>query len=81
MFSVNTINIKNALVTIFITAIVTVFVYIVGLNNIFQISWHTLINLGVISLLNGFISLAKSFLTDNSGKFAGAVKIVPSTTK
>ncbi len=81
MFSLNTANIKNAIVTVIITAVLAVLVYVTSLGDIFKIEWHTFVNIGVISLLNGLISLFKSFLTTDSGKFAGVVTVVPEIAK
>ena len=78
MFTINKTNIVNALVTVVLTGVLAVAVYIVGLGDIFKIDSHTLINIGVLSILNGVISLIKNFLTTEKGKFLGVAKVTTS---
>ncbi len=75
MFSLSITNYKNALVTVLLTAVLAVVVYVVGLGDIFKVNWHDFVNIGVLALLNGLISLIKQFLTTDSGKFLGTVKV------
>jgi hypothetical protein len=75
IFSINWTNIKSAIISTVLTAILAMAVYVVSLNDIFVINLHTLINIGSISLLTGIISLIKSFLTTDTGRFLGTTKI------
>lgn len=75
IFSISWVNIKSAMVSTVLTAFLSMAVYIVSLNDIFVINYRTLINIGAISLLTGIISLIKSFLTTDTGRFLGTTKI------
>ncbi len=69
--SKTTTNIKSALVSTVLMAILSMLVYIVGIANIFLIDWKVLLNIGIISLATGLVSLIKSVLTTKDGKVAG----------
>lgn len=75
IFSLDWANVKSAAVTVVLWALVAVAGYIVGLGDIWKIDWHVMANIGALSLLSGFISLVKNFLTSNSGSFAGVTQI------
>jgi hypothetical protein len=81
IFTINWTNIKSALVSTILTAVLSMAVYVVSLNDIFVIDYHTLANIGAISVLTGLISLIKSFLTTDSGRFLGATKIADAPKK
>lgn len=68
-------NIKSALVSTFLMAIIAMAGYAVGVGNIFKLDTHALVNSGVMAFLTGLISLIKSWLTDYNGKFLGVVEI------
>lgn len=68
-------NIKSALVSAVLMAILTVAGYVISLGNIFAIDWKVMANLGVISLLTGLVSLIKNYLTNDDGKFVGTLQI------
>lgn len=70
-------NIKSALVYVFLTATLSILIYIIGIGDIFLISTKSLVNIGVMSLATGFVSVIKSFLTTSEGKFLGVVSVVP----
>ena len=74
MFNISFGNFKSAIVYGFLTAIVAIGVYVIGVGDIFSIDSHALINAGVFGFLNVFISLLKNFLTTDDGKFLGMVK-------
>ncbi len=64
-------SLKSALVSTVLMAVITVAGYIIGLGDIWKIDVHTLINLGVVSLLTGLVSLIKNYLTTENGTVAG----------
>ncbi len=65
-------EVKNALVWVVLTAIVVVLAYVISVGDIFKLDWRVMINLGVLSLCNGVISLIKSFMTNyEKGTIAG----------
>ncbi len=79
IFSLSWTNFKSAFVFAVLTAFVAVIVYILGLGDVFKIDGHTITNIGVMALLNGVLSLLKSFLTTDTGKFLGVTTVVPKT--
>lgn len=68
-------NVKSALVSAFITAILAGAGYVVGVGDIFKIDVHALVNVVSLASLTALVSIIKSFLTTDSGKFVGAVAI------
>lgn len=64
-------NIKSAVVSMILTAIIAVAMYIIGIGDIFIIDGRILLNIAVMSLLTGLVSIIKSSGTDNGGYFAG----------
>lgn len=67
--------VKSALVSTVLMAILSMAIYIVGLGDIFKVNWLVLVNTGVLAFLTGCISIIKSLLTNEDGKFAGIVQI------
>ena len=65
------INVKSALMFSLLTAVAGVLVYILGIGDIFSLDIKVLINIFVLSLGNGILSVIKSLLTTNSGNFIG----------
>jgi hypothetical protein len=65
------INLKSALVSAVLMALVGIITYILGVGNIFALDFHSLANIGAISFLTGVISFIKSSLTTPVGTFAG----------
>lgn len=68
-------NVKSALVTAFLTAILALAGYVLGVGDIFKIDVHAFINVGALSLLTAIVSIIKSFLTTPDGNFVGVVNI------
>lgn len=68
-------NVKSALVSALITAVLATATYILGLGDVFKIDVHALINVISLSALTALVSIIKSFLTTSSGNFVGAVTI------
>ena len=68
-------NIKSALVSGVLMAILGISVYIIGKGDIFGLDFHTLANIGVLSVLTAIVSEIKSILTTPAGNFVGIVEI------
>lgn len=79
IFTISWTNMKSAIVSGILAAIVSMAVYVIGLGDIFKTDLHSLINIGAISLLTTIVSLLKSFMTTSSGSFLGLTKVVPPT--
>lgn len=75
MFTLNWTNIKGAIVSAVITAVLAIAGYIIGVGDIFSIDVHALVNVGALSVLTALVSVIKSLLTTQSGDFAGVVKV------
>lgn len=71
LFTLNLTNIRGALVSGVLTAILAIAGYIIGVGDLFKIDVHALVNVGALSALTAVVSLIKSFLTTNEGKAAG----------
>ena len=74
-FTLSLASLKSALVSVVLMAVLAMLVYIIGLGDIWKIESHALINIGVIALATGLVSLIKNFLTSSSGTFAGITNI------
>lgn len=68
-------KLKSALVSALITAFLAGAGYVIGINDVFSINIHALVNVVVLSALTAVVSLIKSGLTTDEGKFAGAVMV------
>lgn len=75
MFSLNWTNVKSALVSGVITAVLAGASYIIGLGDVFSIDVHALVNVISLAALTAIVSLVKSLLTTDSGNFVGSVNI------
>lgn len=67
----NNINIKSAIVSVMLMVILSGALYILGVGDIFKIKGEALINILVMALLTGVVSIIKSMGTDAGGYFAG----------
>lgn len=73
-------NIKSALITVLLTSLAGVLLYIVGLGgDLFMINFHVLLSIFVLALANGLLSVIKSLFTTNKGNFVGVVTTVSPT--
>lgn len=70
-FTLNWLDVKNALVFGVLTALVVVILEIINAKTIFGLDWKTLANDGVIALLGVFVSFLKDLLTNSKGVIAG----------
>jgi hypothetical protein len=75
MLTISWINVKSALVSALITAVLAIAGYIIGVGNIFEIDVHAMANVGALSALTAIVSIVKSFLTTSSGNFVGTVAV------
>ncbi len=75
MLNLSMTNVKSAIVSGVITAILAGASYIIGLNDVFAIDVHALINVISLAGMTAIVSLIKSLLTTDSGSFAGVTKI------
>lgn len=66
---------KSALVSTVLMAVLAMAMYVLNLGDVFKIEVHSLVNVGVMALLTGVVSLIKSLLTDSEGKFVGKMKV------
>jgi len=67
-------QIKSALVSTVLMAVLAMAMYVISVGNIIHINAQALLNVGVMSLMTGIVSMIKSLATTTNGKFAG-VKI------
>lgn len=67
-------NIKSALLSAALAAVVAIAGYIVVVGDVFKLDFHALINAGVLSALTALVSLIKSWSTKTDGTSFG-VKI------
>lgn len=75
MFTIGLTELKSAFIFALVTATVAVIIYILSVGDVYKLDHHQLVNIGALSFLNGVLSLLKNFLTTNSGKFMGLVKV------
>lgn len=84
LFNLTWENIKSAviygLLTIFIVFVLSVIESILSAGTIFGIDWKSIIDKSVLASLGVlvmFVSMIKNMLTTSSGKFLGAVDVIP----
>ena len=75
MGTLNWNNIKGAFISALLTAKLAVLIYVTSLKDIFEFDPHQAVNIGAMSLMTGIVSLLKSLLTSDSGKFLGMTKV------
>lgn len=75
ILTLNLKNLKGALVSGVLMAILSSSTYVIGIGDIFAVESKVLVNVAVISFLTAVVSLIKSLLTDDSGAFAGAIEV------
>lgn len=73
--TINKETLKSALVSTILMGILAVLGYILQVGDVFKLEWHDLINIGVMALLTGLVSLIKTVLTSSDGVFAGIVQV------
>lgn len=64
-------NIKSALISGVLMAILGVATYVIGVGDVFSADGHTIVNIAVLAVLTSFVSFVKSILTSTEGTFAG----------
>lgn len=75
IFTLDWASIKSALISTLLMAILAMVMYIIGLGDIWSIDAKAITNIGVMAFLTGIVSLVKSFLSTDGGKFMGSVDI------
>lgn len=70
-FTLNWTDVKSALITVILGALVVLLIEIIDANNIYALDWKTIINDAVIALLMGLVSIIQSLLTNSKGVIAG----------
>ncbi len=75
LFNLNWTDIKSAVVTVVLTAVLAGIGYVIGIGDVFSVDIHTLTNIVSLSLLTGVVSIIKALLTTKSGNFVGSVSI------
>lgn len=73
--TINFVNIKGALVSGVLMALFMMLIAIKATGSIYNLDYKALVDVGAMALTTSFISLLKSFFTDETGTFAGAVKV------
>ena len=74
-FKVSWGQIGNAVAYVVLTAILGMGLYVLGIGDVFQINFQSLVNIGAISLIAGIVSIIKDLLTTKSGKLAGVIPL------
>lgn len=77
MFNINLTNIKSALISAFVTAVLGMAGYVIGIGDVFKLDGHALVNVGALSALTAIVSILKAFFTTEKGEFLGVVKVHP----
>lgn len=67
----NLTSLKSALVSVLLAMVISTGGYVIGVGDVFKLDWQALVNTGVLSGVVGIVSLAKSYGTNNKGKFMG----------
>ncbi len=68
-------NFYSALVSTILMGILAVAGYVLQVGDIWKLDWHTLVNIGIMAILTGFVSLLKTVLTSDNGVFAGVIQV------
>lgn len=79
IFTLNITQVKSAIVSGVLTAILGAAGYIIGVGDVFAIDVHALTNVTALAFLTTVVSLVKSLLTTSQGNFIGAVKVITET--
>lgn len=64
-------NIKSALVSSGLMAVLSVLTYVAQSGSIFTLDWRSLANIAVLSFLTGVVSIFKNAMTSPQGTFGG----------
>ncbi|MGI9118429.1 MAG: hypothetical protein ACR2IQ_02680 [Minisyncoccia bacterium] len=67
-------QIKSAIISALLVAIIATLGYITTVGSIWKIDWRVIIDVGVMSLTTGLASILKNLLTTGNGKFLGIIK-------
>lgn len=75
MFTITWSNIKGALISGLLMALLGILSYVIDAKSIFSVNIETLANIGAIAFLTSLVSAIKSLLTNDNGDFVGVVKV------
>ena len=75
MQTITFVQVKSALVSGVITAVLATAVSIIGVGDVFKLDVHSLANVFARSALTAIVSFIKSILTTPAGNFVGAVAV------
>lgn len=70
-------DLKSALVYAVLAALAALLVYVIGLGDLFLITFKPIVNIFGLSLAAGILSVIKHALTTSDNKFIGAVDLTP----
>lgn len=73
--TLNATNVKSAVVSGLLTALLAMAMYVIGLGDVFAINTKEITNIGAMALITSIVSLLKSLLTTDDGKFMGSVEV------
>lgn len=68
-------NVKSALISALLTAVLSFAVYVLGVGDVFKLDVHAAVNVVALSALTALVSFIKSSFTTSAGNFAGLVNI------
>lgn len=75
LFTINWRDVKSALTNVFLSAVLGMGLYVLNVGSVFQIDFHSLVNIGAISVVTGIVSIIKHLLTTSEGNFVGLVSL------
>lgn len=70
-------DVKSAIVYAVLTALAALIVYLIGLGDVFLLTFKPVVNIFVLSLAAAILSVIKHALTTSDNKFIGAVDLTP----
>lgn len=73
MFTLSWGNVKSAIISALVMAVLGMAGYVIGVGDIFSLDFHKLANIGALAGLTVIVSLVKNWLTTDEGKFVGLV--------
>jgi len=72
-------NIRSAITSVLLTAVLGLLMYVVGVGDVWKIDFHSVVNIFSIAIATGLVSLIKNFLTTDKGQFLGVTQVIPPT--
>lgn len=75
IYNISWVEVKGALVSGILMAILVVLIQMIQVGNIFSLDWKSLLNVGIFAFITSIVSFLKSFLTNKTGKFIGKIQV------